>query len=60
MRTVKVSMEIPGPTKHQPILRFDTEVLTDADTDPAEAGKEAGEFLMAFANGFANADIDNG
>lgn len=55
MRTVKTVFHMPGPNNTAPSMTFSTEVIMDENTDPEDAGKEAGSFLMLFANGVASA-----
>jgi hypothetical protein len=59
MRTVKIGMEMPGPTIISPIVSFSTEVIVNDDDDAAEAGHDAGKYLMRFAEGFASVADDD-
>jgi hypothetical protein len=54
MRTVKLTIEHPGPHDRAPTLTFSTEVIIDDDADPRDAGNEAGKFLVAFSEGVGN------
>lgn len=59
MRTVKVEMLVHSSEKAGVDFKYTTEVVLDHDSDPEEAGYEAGQFLMGVGTGFGRFASEN-